>query len=45
MNKLCHEMRQLDEQFVLLLISLPGFRPQQCVVDDSVRLCVQFLYD
>ena len=45
MNKLCHEMRQLDERFVHLLVSLPGFRRQQCVADDSVRLCVQFLYD
>ena len=45
MNKLCHEMRQLDEQFVHLLVSLPGFRRQQYVVDDSVRLCVQLLYD
>ena len=45
MNKLCHEMRQLDEQFVHLLVSLPGFRRQQCVVDDSVRLCIRFLYD
>ena len=45
MNKLCHEMRQLNEQFVQLLVSLPGFRRQQCVADDSVRLCVQFLYN
>ena len=45
MNKLCHEMRQLDEQFVHLLVSLPGFCRQQCIADYSVRLCVQFLYD
>ena len=45
MNKLCHEIWQFDEQFVHLLVSLPGFRRQQCVADDSVRLCVQFLYD
>ena len=45
MNKLCHEIRQLDEQFVHLLVSWPGFCRQECVADDSTRLCVQFLYD
>ena len=30
----------LDEQFVHLLVSLPGFRRQKFVADDSVRLCV-----
>ena len=44
-EQLCHEIRQIDEQFVHLLVSLPGFRRQQCIADDSVRLCVQFMYD
>ena len=49
MNKFCHKtfffILPLDEQFVHLLVSLLGFRWQQFVVDDSVRLCVSFLYD
>ena len=30
----------LDEQFVHLFVSGPGFYRQQFVADDSVRLCV-----
>ena len=30
----------LGEQFVHLLVSFPGFRRQQFVADDSVRLCI-----
>ena len=44
MNKFCHEtfffILPLDEQFVHLLVLLQGFRRQQFVADDSVRLCV-----